>query len=311
MTPPNGPGSPANTTLSMGPVKWLALLLTAAMLGSAFLFAKVAVREVPPLTIAAVRAGFAVPVVWAFMRLSGLHLPPLGVAWRPLILIGLLAGAIPFATIALGQIYITSGLGGILFATIPLYSVILTPIIVREEGFSPRRLLAAGAGLIGVIIVVGPDALAGLNQQLFGTAVTLAAALAYALGTMLARRQTDTPPTVIAAAQLLSATLMLVPAALIVDQPWTLSPGFETLASLAALAVFSTAIPMVLLFWLVRNAGAINASLVTFFIPLVAIGLGAVILGEQLPWQGFAGLALILLSAVVIARLPGGDARPR
>ncbi len=298
----NSPRGTTKATLSMGTAKWLVLLATAAMLGSAFVFAKVAVREVPPLTIAAVRAGFAVPVVWLFMRLNGLRLPPLGVAWRPLILIGLLAGAIPFAAIALGQLYITSGLGGILFATIPLYSVVLTPIIVRDEGFSPRRLLAAGVGLVGVVIVIGPDALAGLNQHLLGTAVTLAAAFAYALGTMLARRQTDTPPTIIAAGQLLSATLMLVPAALIVDQPWTLSPGIEALASLAALAVFSTAIPMVLLFWLVRNAGAINASLVTFFIPLVAIGLGAALLGERLPWQGFAGLALILLSAAFIAR---------
>jgi drug/metabolite transporter (DMT)-like permease len=309
MTTANSSNRTKKTTLSMGAAKWLVLLLTAAMLGSAFLFAKVAVREVPPLTIAAVRAGFAVPVVWVFMRLNGLRLPAPGAAWRPLILIGLLAGAIPFAAIALGQLYITSGLGGILFATIPLYSVVLTPIIVREEGFSPRQLVAAGVGLVGVIIVIGPNALAGLNQHLFGTAVTLAAALAYALGTMLARRQTDTPPTAIAAGQLLSATLILVPVALIIDQPWTLSPGIEALASLAALAVFSTAIPMVLLFWLVRNAGAINASLVTLFIPLVAIGLGAALLGEQLPWQGFVGLALILLSAVSIARQSSAGAR--
>lgn len=309
MSTANGPGRAAESTLSMGTTKWLVLLLTAVLLGSAFVFAKVAVREVPPLTIAAVRAGFAVPFVWGFMRFNGFRLPPFGAAWWPFVLIGLLAGAIPFATIALGQLYITSGLGGILFATIPLYSVVLTPIIVREERFSSRRLMAAGVGLVGVIIVVGPDALAGLSQQLFGTMVTLAAALAYALGTMLARRQTNTPPTVIAAGQLLSATLMLIPAALIVDQPWTLTPGAEAVASLAALAIFSTAIPMVLLFWLVRNAGAINASLVTFFIPLVAIGLGAAILGERLPWQGFAGLALILLSAAFIARQVNGRAR--
>ncbi len=311
MSSANVPDNPPKANLSMGIVEWLILLATATMLGSAFLFAKVAIDEVPPLTIAAVRAGLALPLVWGFMKLKNLRLPPPGATWGPLILIGLLAGAIPFATIALGQRYISSGLGGILFATIPVFSVILTPLITREERFSTPRLIGAGVGLLGVIIVIGPAALAGLNQHLFGAAVTLCAALAYALGTILARRQISTPPTVIAAAQLLVATLVLLPLSLIADQPWNLTPGIAALSSLAGLALFSTAIPMVLLFWLVRNAGAINASLVTLFIPLVAVGLGALILDERLPWQGLVGLAVILASAAFIARQASKSAKPR
>jgi drug/metabolite transporter (DMT)-like permease len=103
-----------------------------------------------------------------------------------------------------------------------------------------------------------------------------------------------------AAGQLLVAALVLVAASAIIDAPWTLSPPPLALGAVAMVAVFSTAIPMVLLFWLVREAGPTSASLMTLFMPVVAVTVGTVVLGEQLPWQAFVGLGLILLGAASV-----------
>ncbi|MDJ0948047.1 MAG: DMT family transporter [Alphaproteobacteria bacterium] len=280
---------------------WAVLLLTAVLFGSSFLFIKIAVTEIPPVTIAAGRVVIAAPLVWLFLRLMGGRLPPLGAGWRPLILLGFLTGVIPFTAIAWGQLHIESGLAGILFGTIPVFSVLLTPFIAKDERLTPTRLLGAFVGVAGVSLVVGPTALGGLDSQLLGASVTLLAALSYAVGATYTRRRMDLSPVMLAAGQLTVAALILAPLSLSLDAPWTLVPSTGALAALAAVAVFSTAVPMLLLFWLIRRAGASNASLAAFFMPVVAVTLGAVLLGEALPWQAFAGLALILFGAAAVS----------
>jgi len=125
---------------------WAVLLLTATLPGAAFAQINVAVQALHPLTIAAARATIAAPLVWGFLRLSGRHLPPPGRAWVPLLIVGLLGAAIPLAAIAWGQARITSGLGGILFRTIPVISVVLAPLLTGDERFTTLRL---GGGVAG------------------------------------------------------------------------------------------------------------------------------------------------------------------
>ena len=123
---------------------WAVLLATAGMFGSTFLFINVAVAEVPPTTLAAGRALLAAPIAWAFLRIAGLGLPPLGAEWGPLLILGVLTGVIPYTTIAWGQLYVESGLAGIIFGSIPVFSVILAPIFLREEKFTGSQIVGAG-----------------------------------------------------------------------------------------------------------------------------------------------------------------------
>ncbi|MHA1536296.1 MAG: DMT family transporter [Alphaproteobacteria bacterium] len=280
---------------------WSLILLTGALFGSSFAFINIAVAEIPPLTMAAGRAGLAMPVALAFLLASGRRLPPLGRAWIPLIVLGLLTAAIPYAAIAWGQRHIASGLAGILFGTIPVFSVLLAPVLLGgEERPSLARLIGALVGLAGVVLVIGPKALAGLEGQILGAGVTLGAAFSYTLGTIYARTREELDPMVMTAGQLIVGAGVLAASALATDAPWQLAPSAEAIGAVAATAVLSTALPSLLLFWLVRNAGASNASLATFFIPVTAVALGAAMLGESLPWTAFAGLGLILLGAAAV-----------
>jgi len=286
---------------------WGVLILTAMLFGSSFLFIKMSVAGIPPFTLAAGRAALAAAAVLLFMRLAGQHLPAPGRAWIPMILLGLLTAAIPYAAIAWGQLHIDSSLGGILFAAIPVFSMLIAPLFLGEEKFSLNRVLGVALGFGGVVLAIGPEASSGLDTQVLGAAVTLLAALSYACGNIFARTRSGTHPIVLATGQLVVATLVLVPVSLWIDAPWALSPSTAQLASLTIVAVFNTALPVLMMFWLIRAAGASNASLLAFFMPVVSVVLGVAVLGERLGWYSFLGFGLIILGAGLVT----GNVRPR
>lgn len=289
---------------------WAVLLLTAAMFGSSFFFIKVAIEGVPPLTLAAARAALALPIALGFLWFTGGRLPAPGKDWLALIVLGILTAAIPYSAIAWGQLHIESGFAGILFGTIPVISVVLAPALLADERYSAGRILGALVGLAGVVLVIGPKALAGVETQVFGAAITLLAAFSYALGAIYSRRRRELSPFLMTAGQLTVASLILIPLSLTAEAPWTLAPSAAMLGAVAATAVLSTALPTILLFWLIRQVGATNGSLMTFFMPVVAVALGAALLGERLPWTAFAGLGLILLAAAAVnGRIPYRRAR--
>lgn len=279
---------------------WGALILTATLFGSSFLFTKMSVAGIPPLTLAAGRAALAAVAVFVSLRLSGRRLPSPGRGWIPIVLIGLLTAAIPYAAVAWGQLHIDSSLGGIMFGTIPVFSVLVAPLVLAEEHLTPGRVIGVLIGFGGVILAIGPEALSGLGAQLLGAGVTILAALSYATGNIYARTQGSLNPVVLAAGQLIVAAAVLVPASLLFDAPWTLSPDTAQLSSLAAMALFSTAVPVLLMFWLIRTAGASNTSLLAFFIPVAAVLLGVAVLGEHLGWFAITGFGLIILGAALV-----------
>ena len=280
---------------------WAVLVLTATLFGSSFFFIKIAIDTIPAATLAAGRAALAVPVAWAFLRMTGGRLPPLGPDWIPLIVLGILTAAIPYGAIAWGQRHIDSSLAGMLFGMVPVFSVALAPLFLRDETMTAGRLTGAALGLGGVVLLLGPQTLAGLGDQVIGAAITLGAALSYALRGIYARRHRRIAPAVMATGQLLTAALILLPLSLTLDAPWTLAPPpAAALGAVAAVAVLSTALPALLMFWLIGRVGATNGALLAFFMPVVAVVLGVVLLGERLPWTAVAGLGLILIAAAAI-----------
>jgi len=287
-------------TRSMSLPLWGALILTATLFGSSFLFIKLAVTAIPPLSLAAGRAALAAAAVVLFLYGTGERLPATGRAWLPMIVLGLLTAVIPYAAIAYGQQHIDSSLGGILFATIPVFSVVVAPLVLAEERLTWQRLAGVALGFSGVVLAIGPEAFADFGSQALGAGVTVLAALSYASGNIFARTLKGTGPVELAAGQLVVATLVLVPVSLLTDAPWTLTPGAMPLASLAVVALLNTAIPVLLMFWLIREAGASNASLLAFFMPVASVLLGVVVLGEALGWFTMAGFGLIILGAGLV-----------
>ena len=292
-------------TKSMTAADWGLLSATALLLGSSFLFLNIAVQEIPPVTVAAARAIIAIPVVWAVMRLTGTRLPTTLAGWAPLFWLGLLTAAIPFATIAWGQQHIDSGLAGILFGALPVLAVLLGPAFLAEEQLSGRRLLGALIGLAGVVLVIGPAVLANAGSQIEGILITFAAVVSYAVGTIYARRQSHLAPPVMATGQMVVGAALLTPLALALDPAVSTAPSAGAIASVVIVGLFSTAAAMSLFFVLVRRVGAARTSLVPLFMPVVAVSLGAVVLGENLPVEAFAGLALVFAGALAVSGQSG------
>ena len=285
---------------SMKPLHWVVLLLIAVLFGSSFSLINVAVREFSPLTVAAVRMAVAAPLMLLVLRAAGQRLPPLGRSWKPFVILGVVGATVPYVAISWGQKHITSGLGGILIASIPVFTVLLAPLITRDERFSAIRVAGAALGLAGVAYAIGPANLAMLDEQVFGAALTLVAALGYALGGMVVRRYRDVPPLIMTAGQFIVAGVILIPAAVAAGEASISPPSQAALLCLIGVGVIGTVAPTALLFWLIGKAGATNASLISFFMPFAAVGIGAVALGEAVPKEAFIGLAIILASAVMV-----------
>lgn len=298
---------------AMNLADWTLLLTTALLLGSTFLFLNIAIQEIPALTSAVLRTLIAAPICYVLMRAFGARMPTTRQGWISLFWLGLLTGAIPFGTISWGQQHIASGMGGILFGTMPILSVVLAPVFLAEETFTKRRLVGALIGFAGIVLLIGPSVLANAGDQVLGMFVTFLAPLSHTLGAIYARRQSAglTPPTM-ATGQMLFGAVILIPLAFAVEQPLAMDPSPGAIAAMLAAGVFCTAIAMSLYFVVVRRVGAARSSLVPLFFPVVAVILGAIALGEQLPLEAFVGLGLILAGAVAVSsRAPAAAPQPQ
>ena len=289
---------------------WFLLLLTAALFGSSFFFIKIAVADVPPLTIAAGRALVAALAIGVVAGAMGARLPAPGARWRLILIVGFLTAIVPYALIALGQTRIDSALGGILFAAIPLFTLALSRVFLPDQDLTPGRIIGALVGLGGVAVVMGPQALLGLGDQLTGAGVTLVAAASYAAGGIVARTRADIPPLVMAMGQVTVAAPVLVALSLLADAPWRLDLPPTALGAVVATGLVSTALPVLLFFKLVREIGPARTSVLTFFMPVFAVLLGTLLLGETLDPAAYLGFGLITLGAVLVSRQPAAPQKP-
>lgn len=281
---------------SMGAVEWGMLLLLSVLWGGSFFFVGVAVGELPTLTIVGLRVSLAALALWLVVAALKRSVPRRPSVWLAFLAMGLLNNAVPFGLFVWGQQTIASGLAAILNATTPLFTVVVAGLLLADEPINARKLAGVAIGFGGVLVMIGPEALAGLGVDTWAQLACLGAALSYACAGVFGRRfkRLEVAPVVVAAGQVTASTLVLVPVALVVDRPWTLaSPAVSTWAAIIALAVLSTAAAYILYFQILQRAGATNLLLVTFLIPVSAIGLGVLFLGERLEVIQLTGMMVI------------------
>jgi drug/metabolite transporter (DMT)-like permease len=280
----------------MNRTEWALLLLLALLWGGSFFFGKVALAAVPPLTLVVLRTGIAALALLAFLAATGRRLPSALAAWRGFLVMGLLNNAIPFALINWGQTRIDSGLAAILNATTPLFTVILAHLVTSDEKLTRNRMAGVVLGFAGVVVMIGPAALGGAG---LAKLAVVAAALSYACAGLYGRRLGGLAPATAACGMLVAATLIMLPLALVLDRP-ALPAGAVIWEAVGALALFSTALAYIVYFRILATAGATNLLLVTFLIPVSALLLGGIVLGERPDATAFAGMALIFLGLVAV-----------
>jgi drug/metabolite transporter (DMT)-like permease len=278
---------------TMQGLDWAMLLGLALVFGSAFFFGDLGLKSFGPLTVAAGRVGSAAIILTAVALVRGRRFPASPKAWAALLVMGALNNAIPFSLIFWGQTRIDSGLAAILNAMTPIFTVILAHL-VGDERLTMRRFAGVLFGFAGVAVLIGPSALSHLDPTDVAELAVLLAALCYALAGLWGRQFRSLPVEVAAAGMLISSSVLMLPGAAIIEHPWTVSPSAISLGGIAALGLLSTAIAYLLYFKLLARVGATNLLLVTFLLPIVALILGALFLGERVAPMDLCGLALIM-----------------
>jgi len=291
-----------NIKTSMGVFEWSLLIVLSILWGGSFFFNGVAVSSLPPLIIVALRVCLAAVVLWVIAFALGLNLPRSLDIWLAFLVMGLLNNVVPFFLIAWGQTQIASGLASILNASTPFFTVVVASILLSDERVTSKKLFGVVTGFIGVAIMIGYPAFHSSNNLLAQVAI-IGAALSYAFAGVYGRRfkAMGVKPLVTAAGQVTASTLVILPVALIVEGADSLStPSVKVWSSIVGLAVLSTAFAYVIYFKILETAGATNLLLVTLLIPVSAILLGNVFLGEVLGTIHYLGMAIIALGLSVI-----------
>jgi drug/metabolite transporter (DMT)-like permease len=267
----------------------------AAIWGASYLFIKVAVRDFSPPAMMELRLAFAALALGAFLVWSkGLRAATADVraaGWHA-IAIGVLNGAIPFTLIGWGETHIESGVAAIANATVPIFNVMLAPLLLPSERTTGVRLVGFGLGLVGVGVLSGAQPTVTMLFVL-GTMAVVLASLSYAISGIYAqRRLASASGPALATASMIGGALALLPLA-IVFAPHDV-PHWKPVASLAALTLFGTALAQLILYRALRHHGAARTSLVTYLMPPIALFYGAILLDEEITAATIGGLSLIL-----------------
>jgi len=280
---------------------WIMLAVLGAIWGGSFLFAKVAVAEIPPFVLVFFRVAIACAVLLVLLRHRGLlgRLQPKHAL--PFLIMGLLNNAVPFSLLFLGQTVIGAGLASILNATTPVFTVIVASLLVKQETLQANRVAGVLLGVAGVAVMLS-SSLSGLAEDpVWAQLCCLGAAVSYACAATFARRFRDLPPQVAATGQLIGSSVLMLPVALLSAGSWSLAdPGLTAWLNVLALGVVATAFAYLIYFRLLAEAGATNASLVTLLVPASALFFGWLILGENLSGLQLGGFSILLLGLIVL-----------
>lgn len=282
---------------------WGRLLALSVLWGGSFFFIAVAVKAVPPLTLVTLRVSLAAATLYVFLRILGQNLPGDRKIWRAFFGMAVLNNVVPFCLLAWGQTHIASGLASILNATTPIWTVIVAHFLTDDEKITGPKVAGILFGFVGVITLIGSSVFSNFGAGSLAMIACLAATLSYALAGIFGRRframNVSAPAT--ATGSLIAAAVVLMPISLLIDQPWHLAmPGPNVWLAILGLAIFSTALAYLLYFRLLADVGATNLLIVTFLIPVTAILLGAIVLGERLQANQFIGMGCIALGLVAL-----------
>lgn len=283
----------------------LILLLTLSTLwGASYTFIKIGVETIPPVTFIAARTLIAGSILIAILRLRGLSLPSDPAIWRRFMLQACLNSVIPFTLIAWAEQTVDAGLATILNSTTPIFAFLLTVSITRHEPVSGRKLFGVAAGLAGICLIIGVEALEGVGRDLWSQLAILLASVAYGGAAIFGKNFRGLDPMMPAAGSMISGAVLLVPVSLVADRPWTLSPSADSVLALLGLSIFSTALAFAIFFRLVQTLGSVGTTSQAYLRVPIGVGIGVIFLGETVSQTLWIGLACVI-AGVAAMTLPG------
>lgn len=284
-------------------MKSFALVLLLALLwGSSYPLLKVSVETIPPFTVVAIRSLVGGLILLAVLgkRANLLWEMRSGAPLRTMIVQSMFNCILPWLLIAWAVRQIDAGLAVILNSLSPIFIFLLTAFVTRHEAVTSRKAVGVVLGIAGVVTIVGIDALAGVGSKTLAELACVAGSFSYAVAGVMGVRFAKVTPLVPAAGTTLIAAVVLLPIALVVEQPWTAQPSLRSVLALLGAAVFSTGLAMTVYFRLLATVGSITMSAQAYLRILVGVGLGMAFLGEMPTPHAIAGLCLVVLGVVAM-----------
>jgi drug/metabolite transporter (DMT)-like permease len=276
---------------------WLLLFALVAMWGSAFLFTGIAVRGFSPTALVAIRLAIAAVLLTSLVALRRERFPWTRRFWLFSIAISLAGNCVPFWLISFGQQRIDSGLAGILMGIMPLTTMALAHFFVPGERLNAIKIAGFMVGFGGLVTLMGPEALLELRGQ--GTELpyqlaVLGGAVCYAINAILARHRPPADPLVAAAGVMVAGSAIMLPIGAAPAGTELLVASPAPLGAMLALSIVATAIATVVFLKLVTVAGPSFTSFINYLIPVWALLMGVMFLGEQPGARVVIALVLIL-----------------
>ena len=282
---------PAKTDMK---IELMLLLALAVLWGASYSFIKIGVETIPPITLIAARTLIAGGILFAILRWRGLVLPGDAASWRRFAFQACLNSVVPFTLIAAAERSVDAGLATILNATSPIFTFLLTALITRHEPVTMRKLFGVGAGIAGICLIIGTEALGGVGQQLWAQLAIVAATVCYAGAAIFGRGFKGLDPMLPAAGSMICGAVMLVPLSLVFDRPWELTPSTASVLALLGLSVFSTALAFCIYFRLIHTLGSVGTTSQAYLRVPIGVGIGAVFLGESLGPMAWWGMGFVV-----------------
>lgn len=280
------------------------LILLATCWGPSFLFIKVAVAEVSPMMLTAIRIGVGAIVLNGFLLLKGDKLPKDLSFWRKVLVAGFFGQALPFALINWGEQFVDSSLAAVLNGLTPISTILLAQMMLPDEKMTKNKLKGALMGFAGLIILVFPSLLGGVASTTMGIVAITAASISYGLCLVYVRKNLlHAKPNHAPAAQLLTVTIYLIPLAFLLDPEFSLlTISWGAQISMLILGIFGTAVAFVIYFKLLERTSAAYVSMVTFLMPIYGIVLGILFLNEAFNLWMLAGSVCILGGIFLVSK---------
>lgn len=282
------------------------LLVLTLCWGPSFLFIRVIVHEVPPITMVAGRMLGAAALLYALLRLRGGRLPRDRKTWLHFTFLAVVGVVIPFVLVGWGEQYVDSAVASILNGTVPIFTLVLAHFWTDDDRMTPRSVLGVLLGMGGVVLLIVPEVDEGASFGVLGLLACVVSAAFYGWSGVYARKfLRGLPPLVAPTLQFMLAAIMLVPMSLAVDMPWTIAvPSLEAWGAWIGLTLIGTVAAFVIYFRMLEIATASYISMVTYLVPVLGVLLGVAVLDEELRWNAYAGCALILIGVLAVNGLP-------
>jgi drug/metabolite transporter (DMT)-like permease len=280
------------------------LMLLATLWGGSYTFIKLGVATIPPITLIAGRTLIAGVLLLLIMNWRGVRLPMDAATWRRFLFQACLNSVIPWTLIAWAERSVDAGLATILNSTSPIFTFFLTLAIAHQDTPSLRKLFGVAAGMIGICLIVGVQALDGIGEQLAAQLAIVAATVCYAGGAVFSRGFKGLDPMAPAAGSLLCGAALLLPISIVVERPWMLTPSSTSLLALSGLAIFSTAIAFVIYFRLIQTLGSVGTTAQAYLRVPIGVAFGVLLLGERLSPTAWIGLGCVVIGVAAMTIPP-------